>query len=122
MKWKIELYRTLGGRYPVLDYIQSLIPKQRAKIESEIDLLELYGVDLPYPHTQKIRGDKCKDLWELRIRFSTDQFRIIYFLYIKNTFILVHAFCKKKQRIPKKDLEIARKRMIDYLNRSKGVK
>jgi len=77
---------------------------------------------LPYPYTRKIRGDRYKDLWELRIRFCASQFRIIYFLYMKDIFVLVHAFLKKKQKIPKNELEIARGRMIDYLGRCKGVK
>ena len=122
MKWRIELYKTGSGKYPVLDFIQSLPPKQRAKIEKEIDLLELHGIYLPYPYTRKIRGDRYKDLWELRIRFCASQFRIIYFLYMKDIFVLVHAFLKKKQKIPKNELEIARGRMIDYLGRCKGVK
>ena len=77
---------------------------------------------MPYPYTRKIRGDRYKDLWELRIRFCASQFRIIYFLYMKDIFVLVHAFLKKKQKIPKNELEIARGRMIDYLDRCKGVK
>jgi len=122
MKWRIELYKTGSGKYPVLDFIQSLPPEQRAKIEKEIDLLELHGIYLPYPYTRKIRGDRYKDLWELRISFSASQFRIIYFLYMKNIFVLIHTFCKRKQKTPRNELEIARGRMIDYLDRCKGVK
>ena len=122
MKWRIELYKTGSRKYPVLDFIQSLPPKQRAKIEKEIDLLELHGIYLLYSLRQKIRGDRYNGLWELRIRFCASQFRIIYFLYMKDIFVLVHAFLKKKQKIPKNELEIARGRMIDYLGGCKGVK
>ena len=41
---------------------------------------------------------------------------------MKDIFVLVHAFLKKKQKIPKNELEIARGRMIDYLGGCKGVK
>jgi len=122
MKWRIELYKTGRVECPILDFIQSLPPKQRAKIEKEIDLLKLHGIYLPYPYTRKIRGDRYKDLWELRISFSASQFRIIYFLYMKNIFVLIHAFCKRKQKTPRNELEIARGRMINYLDRCKGVK
>jgi len=121
MKWEIELYKTPRARYPVLNYIQSLRPKQRAKIEKVIDLLELHGIHLPYPYTKKIKGSRYKGLWELRINCDKSKFRIIYFLYMNNIFILASAFCKKKQKIPKYELEIARKRMIDYLNRNKRI-
>ena len=122
MKWRIELYKTGSGKHPVLDFIQSLPPKQRAKIEKEIDLLELHGIYLLYSLRQKIRGDRYNGLWELRISFSASQFRIIYFLYMKNIFVLIHTFCKRKQKTPRNELEIARGRMIDYLDRCKGVK
>lgn len=122
MKWKIELYKTASGEYPVLNYIQSLSPKQRTKIERGIDLLELYGIFLPFPHKRKILGYRYKDLWELRIRFGEDRFRIIYFLFKENTFVLINAFSKKEKKIPKNELEIARNRMIDFLNRNKGAK
>ena len=42
---------------------------------------------------------------------------MIYFLYLKNTFVLLHGFRKKTQRISKKDLEIAFTRRNDYLKR-----
>jgi len=119
MKWKIELYKTLNKKCSVLNYIQFLQPKQRAKIEKEIDLLELHGIYLPYPYTRKIKGNKYKGLWELRIISGRSKFRIIYFLYMKNILVLVHAFCKKQKKISMGELEISRKRMIDYLDRNK---
>ena len=122
MKWRIELYKTVSGEYPVLNFIQSLSHKQRAKIEKEIDLLELYGIFLSYPYKRKIRGDRYKDLWELRTSSDKSQFRVIYFLYMENIFVLIHAFCKKKQKTPRNELEIARGRMIDFLDRNKAVK
>lgn len=122
MKWGIELYKTSYERYPVLDYIQSLQPKQRAKIEKVIDLLELHGIYLPYPYTKKIKGSRYKNLWELRISCDKSKFRIIYFLYMNNIFILLSAFCKKERKISKYELELSRKRMIDYLNRYKEIK
>jgi phage-related protein len=122
MKWRIELYKTISGKYPVLNFMQFLSPKKRAKIEKEIDLLELHGIYLPYPYTRKIRGDRYKDLCELRISSDKSQFRIIYFLYMKNVFVLIHAFCKKKQKTPKNELEIARGRMIDFLARKGEAK
>ncbi|MBU4314658.1 MAG: type II toxin-antitoxin system RelE/ParE family toxin [Actinobacteria bacterium] len=64
-----------------------------------------------------IKGDDYKYLWELRIKFSSNNFRVIYFLYIKNVFVLLHAFKKKTPKIQKKELDTAKNRMIDYLKR-----
>ena len=46
MNWKIKLYKKLNGEIPVLEYILDLPPKQRAKIESEIDILEKHGINM----------------------------------------------------------------------------
>ena len=80
-------------------------------------MLEEKGIYLGFPFTTKIKGDDYKYLWELRIKFGSNNFRVIYFLYIKNVFILLHAFKKKTQKIQKKELETAKNRMIDYLKR-----
>jgi phage-related protein len=45
MKWSIELFEKANHECPVLDFIQSLPPKHRAKIEREIDLLEEFGIN-----------------------------------------------------------------------------
>lgn len=46
MNWKIKLYKKLNGEIPVLEYILALPPKQRAKIESDIDILEKHGINM----------------------------------------------------------------------------
>jgi len=80
MKWKIKLYKKTDGEYPVLDCIKSLSPKQRAKIEKEIDLLEMHGIYLSYPYKRKIKGEKYKDLWELRIKSGKSVQNYIFFI------------------------------------------
>jgi len=78
MKWEVELYEKENKECPVLDFILSLPPKHRAKIEREIDLLEEFGIILTYPHTPKIQGGRYKGLWELRIKIASDISRIFY--------------------------------------------
>jgi phage-related protein len=117
MKWIIELYEKENGQCPVLEFILSLPPKHRAKAEREIDLLEEFGIDLPYPHTRKIEGEPYKDLWELRIKFASDISRIFYFIHTKNKFVLLHGFIKKTDKTPVNELEKAKKYLIDYLRR-----
>ncbi len=117
MKWSIELFEKDNLQCPVLDFIQSLPPKHRAKIEREIDLLEEFGINLTYPHTRKIEGENYKGLWELRIQFASDISRIFYFIHLDNTFVLLHGFVKKSNKTPERELEIARKYMQDYIRR-----
>jgi len=119
MEYKIELYEKTDGKTPVLDFILSLTPKQQAKIYREIDLLEKFGNELHYPHVDTIKGKKYNDLWELRIEFASNIFRIFYFLPENNKAMLLHGIVKKKQKTPKKELDIALDRMKEYLRREK---
>jgi len=119
MEYKIELYEKTDGKTPVLEFILSLEPKQQAKIYREIDLLEKFGNELHYPHVDTIKGKKYNGLWELRIEFASNIFRIFYFLPENNKVILLHGIVKKKQKTPKKELDTALDRMKEYLRREK---
>ena len=119
MEYTVELYERENGKIPVLEFILSLNPKQQAKIYREIDLLEKFGNELHYPHVDTIKGKIYNGLWELRIEFSSDIFRIFYFLPENNKAILLHGIVKKKQKTPKNELETALERMKEYLRRKK---
>jgi len=117
MEYEVDLYEKADGKIPVLEYILGLNPKQQAKIYREIDLLKKFGNELHYPHVDTIKGKKYRGLWELRIEFASDIFRIFYFLSGSNNAILLHGIVKKKQKTPQKELDIALERMKEYLRR-----
>jgi phage-related protein len=119
MEYEVELYEKLNKKVPVLDFILSLNPKQQAKVYREIELLKKFGNELHFPHVRKMEGEKYNVLWELRIEFSSNAFRIFYFIYSQNTSILLHGFQKKTEKTPVKELDIAINRMKDYMERSK---
>jgi len=116
-KWNIELYEKQNNDCPVLIFIESLPAKHRAKLKREIDLLEEFGINLTYPHTKKVQGDQYKGLWELRVKFASDISRIFYFLYMQDTFVLLHGFTKKSDDTPLSELDRAKNYMIDYIQR-----
>jgi len=117
--YDVEMYEKMDGKAPVLDFILGLEPKQQAKIYREINLLEKFGNQLHYPHVDTIKGDKYKGLWELRIEFSSNIFRIFYFLPRNKNVILLHGIVKKTQKTPRKELDVAQNRMKDHLRRKK---
>ena len=116
-KWKIEFYTVLNDTNPIFDYINTLPIRDKAKIISEIDLLHDYGVRLGTNKLRKISGRRYDGLWELRIRYIKNYYRILYFLFNKNTFVLIHCFLKKSKKTERRHLELARKRMADYIKR-----
>ncbi len=107
------VYYSDNGENPILNFLLTLSDKEQAKILREIDLLEKFGFSLGMPHVKKMAG--TDDLWELRIKHSSNNFRIFYFHFINNKFVLLHAIRKTTQKTPKKDITLALKRQINYI-------
>lgn len=80
-----------------------------------LDLLEEMGIALGAPHVRHM-GDK---LWELRV-VGGMQHRVFYFATPERRLVLVHAFTKKTSRTSRREIDVARRRMADYLRRADG--
>ena len=111
--YKIKFYSTRRGDYLVKDFIQLMDKKSRAKIWSYIALLEKEGPNLPRPYADPVKGK----IRELRIRIRAGNVRIFYFFFPERKIILLHAFKKKTQELPKKEIEQAKKNMEDFILR-----
>jgi len=59
------------------------------------------------------------NLWEVRVNFGSNIFRILCFFDGSEIIILTHAFQKKTQKTPRQAIKIAEKRMKDYIKRKK---
>ena len=104
---------THRGDYPVKDFIQQMDKKSRAKIWRYIALLEEHGPNLLRPYADYVRY-KIK---ELRIKTQAGNVRIFYFFPLEGNIILLHAFKKKTQELPEKEIEQAKKNMEDFILR-----
>jgi phage-related protein len=116
MNWIVELYKDSKGKEPVAEFLNSLFPNVRTKVVRSIDLLCNYGVLLKEPYTKQIKGK----LRELRIKDNQGAIRILYFTYTGRRFVLLHGFIKKTDKTPIRDIEIAEKRMNDFLQKQGG--
>ncbi len=110
--FEIEYY-TEKGKFPVFEFIRAQTPKDQAKILREIELLQEFGLALGMPHIKKLHGSE--DLWELRIKQSSNNFRVFYFCYSGGKFVLLHGIRKTTGKTPEKDLKTAAKRRNNYL-------
>jgi len=72
-----------------------------------VELLIEYGPNLRLPHSRAM-GD---GLFELRPRGRTGIGRAFYCFLIGRRVVVLHAFVKKTQQTPDKELKLARKRM-----------
>lgn len=116
MDWVIEYYRDPNGKEPVADFIDSLPVDTQAKVFRLLDLLGNYGVLLKEPFTKQVRGK----IRELRIKDRQGAIRILYFTYTGRRFILLHGFIKKTDKTPYREIDIAEKRMNDFIERQRG--
>jgi len=111
VKWEVEYYQDSQGNIPVQDFIRQQSDKVKAKILKFIDLLEDLNLSLGQPYVEKLADS---DVWELKIRHSSNYYRILYFATSGRRFILLHAFLKKTNITPKNEIKIAEVRMVDY--------
>ena len=105
MVWRVLFFRTARGDCPVKDFIGEQDPTIRSKIALSVLLLKNQGPFLKPPYIKKLQ-DK---LYELRIS-GTTQIRIFYTIHHAEYYLL-HAFRKKAQKTPNRELKIAVDRM-----------
>lgn len=77
-----------------------------------VELLMAHGPNLRLPHSRGL-GD---GLFELRPHGREGIARAMYCFTAERTVTVVHAFIKKTQETPPKDLKLARKRTKELLN------
>ena len=106
---KVRYYKTLSGRSPVEQFISELPLSTKLELVDAIALLEL-GRSLGMPLSRNL-SSICRGLHELRFRDRAGQIRVIYFIEKAGVIYLIHAFRKKTQEIPIRELEIILKRL-----------
>ncbi len=115
--YNLIFYTTERGDSPVDDFLDSLDKKSRAKVAALLSLLEEQGPNLKRPYADVVRGK----IRELRIHHSSNQYRILFFFQAREQIVLAHAFSKKTQQLKEKDIELAERRMEDWVERLKEV-
>ncbi|MEW6418957.1 MAG: type II toxin-antitoxin system RelE/ParE family toxin [Nitrospirota bacterium] len=115
MDWTIEYYETPVGKCPVKEFIDSLSSESKAKYIFIADLLEEYGIGVKEPYVKPLAG--TKKLFEIRVKDKSNIHRILYFTFTGRRVVLLHGFTKKTEKTPAREIEIAVKRMEEYISR-----
>jgi len=110
MNRKVVLYETKSGKSPVEDFVKSLSPKEQLKIAWGLKILE-DGFALKEPYFKKIEGHP--DLWELRITFGGNAFRVYFFEWESSIVVALCGSQKKDGKDQKKDIATAVEYMRD---------
>jgi phage-related protein len=86
-------------------FIFKLDSQAQGRVLRYLELLEKYGNKLGMPYSKSLHGG----LFELRIT-GNKQVRIFY-CFNKDKIYLLNIFVKKTKRIPKKEIDLAIKRL-----------
>ena len=102
---RVVFFRTEAGREPVREWLKALPREERKTIGEEIKTVQ-FGWPLGMPLVRKMEPD----LWEVRVRLGNRIARV-FFTVEEDVMVLLQGFIKKGQKTPKKELDLARKRL-----------
>ncbi len=105
----VQFYKTYNGNLPVRDWLVRLSPKERKIIGDDIRTVE-FGWPMGMPLVRKLD----RNLWEVRSDLPGNRIARVLFTVYRDIMVLLHAFIKKAQKTPLKDLSTAKKRMQSF--------
>ncbi len=95
-------------RDEIQDFLLSFDDETVNKIINSLEVLDEFGEQIRPPKSKKV----AKNIYELRV-LGNLSVRIFYTFYTENIWVL-HAFTKKSQKIPPKELKVVINR-LNYL-------
>jgi len=116
MKRKIVFYRTHDNKCPVKDFLDSLSGKIARKVTWVLNLLEDLDI-VPSTYFKKLSG--TKEIWECRVRYGPDSYRIFCFFTGNSVVVLTHGFLKKTRKVPASEIKCAEAYREDFIRRQK---
>lgn len=112
-KYRVTFYcDSRTGRKPVLEYLKKIDSKNRQKINKYIDYLRENRGYLDEPYSRHLKGK----IRELRVDFSNNRHRLLYFSFVSKTIVLLSAFLKDSEKTPIREIYLAENRYNDFIN------
>ncbi|MCL2305983.1 MAG: type II toxin-antitoxin system RelE/ParE family toxin [Planctomycetaceae bacterium] len=98
----LVIYQESKGDAPLIDWLEKLPEKVRAKVDAKVELLAKFGHELRRPHADYLQDG----IYELRIGFQKRNYRILYAFIGHQIALLTHAIVKES-RVPPKEIDEA---------------
>jgi phage-related protein len=108
----ICFYKTSLKRCPVKEFLDSLSGKAAQKVTWVLKIIEDLAI-VPEKYFKKLDS---YNIWECRIDFSGNTYRILGFIHNGYNVILTNGFIKKTRKVPKQEIELALTYKYDYIN------
>ena len=92
---EISFYKTISGKSPINDFLDSLSGKQAQKVSWVLEVIEELHI-IPKQYFKKLVN--TDDIWEVRVSLGSNIFRLLGFFDGNNLIILTNGFAKKTQK------------------------
>jgi phage-related protein len=112
-EWSIVFYTDERGNEPVGEFLRSLDLRAQARFTWSIEQLRIRNVQAREPLVRHIEGR----IWELRRESTTNIYRLFYAFLSRRRILFLHGFRKKSQRTPRNEIEMASRRLADFIAR-----
>ncbi len=99
---KVVFYREDDGTVPLLDWLDSLSARAKAKCRLRLARLTEFGHQLRRPEADYLRDD----VYELRVSLQGINYRMLYFFHGTTAVVLSHGLVKKRA-VPAKEIDAA---------------
>ena len=103
-------YRSASGDEPVREWLKALSKADRQTIGEDIAYVQ-YKWPIGKPRVDHLRGS----IWEVRSKIGNRIARVL-FAVEQSEMILLHAFVKKTQQTNPADIELATKRLKEWIH------
>src|SRR3990170_1488716 len=112
----INFYRLPNGQSPIETFLDSLTGKQAQKVTWVLQSIEELDV-VPIQYFKKLIDSE--NIWEVRIQFGNDIFRLLGLFERGALLILTNGFAKKTQKTPSQEIALAIRHKNEHLARRK---
>ncbi len=106
---EVIFYQEQDGSSPVREWINELPKKIRAKARMRIERLADLGHELRRPEADYLRDE----IYELRWRVQSVNYRILYFFHGREIVVLAQGLTKERE-VPSRDIDLAVKRKKEF--------
>lgn len=109
---EVLFFKRADGGSPVEEFIDKLTDKEAQKVAWVLKLIEDLDI-IPAQYWKKLAN--TDGIWEARIQFGGNIFRLLGFESKGKFVVLTNGFTKKTQKTPKREIELAEQRKRIYL-------
>jgi|JI10StandDraft_1071094.scaffolds.fasta_scaffold920098_2 phage-related protein len=106
---EVKFYKKRSGREPVYEFLAEQSKEIRTGFLDAIESLA-DGEKLKMPLSRSLPGI-YPGLHELRLKDRSGQFRFFYWIKIGEAVFFMHAFHKKTQELPRKEIDLVIRRI-----------